>query len=827
MPWLLFSRLTKAFSSEVDPVRVKKTRQNNKREPPLRFNRNGMGSRLAFAAAMSVAGLAAHAQDGPAGEMLYLEVFINGETTGLIANFAQRSEGRLAIKVTEMRELRIRSDSVPAGPDGFVDLDRCSSMTYRYDQVRQVVLIQITDQGRLPFQVMTRPKPEPIATSAQAPGAVLNYTIFATSDTNTNSFLVGLGKQPNLSGSFEARLFSEYGVFSQSAIANSSSEIAPEAIRLDTTWSYSDPNSLTAFHAGDVISGGLSWTRSLRLGGAQIQRNFSLRPDLVTMPMPRFSGTAAVPSTVDVFVNSLKTYSGTVPAGPFQIQNLPVISGAGNQRIVVQDSMGRQTVVDQPFYSSSKMLGEGLMDFSAEAGFIRQDYGIGSFSYDKNPAASGSVRYGLNDWLTLEGHGETTNALLNAGAGVNLLLGSWGVASAAFAGSRADSNSSGILWSASLELGRGGYTAYARTQRTTMNYLDLASIPSTTSAIPGVSILSPRPSRELDQIALNVPLRFDPSSLTVSFTRLQDPLNNRNDILGLTYTRPLPGNASLFFSGFKDFANPDSYGFFGGISLSLGGNISASSSVSNTGSGTSGGINVNKSQSLDSGSWGWRVQDQEGVGTTRAAAVSYRSDFGRAEVGVQQVAGTTQATAQFDGAVAFVDGNTFFTNRIDDAFVVVDAGTPNVDVFYENRPIGTTGSSGVMLVPYLRAYQKNQVSIDPKNLAVDADVPSTRAAVVPADRGAVVVKFGVSENARNAVVVLKDGDGKDIPAGSSAHLAEGEDAVVGYGGEVYLKGLKDKNNVVVERAEQGPCQASFDYQPTPGERVVIRDVVCR
>ena len=36
--------------------------------------------------------------------------------------------------------------------------------------------------------------------------------------------------------------------------------------------------------------------------------------------------------------------------------------------------------------------------------------------------------------------------------------------------------------------------------------------------------------------------------------------------------------------------------------------------------------------------------------------------------------------AQVDGAVAFVGGGTFFSNRIDDAFAVVDAGSPDVDV---------------------------------------------------------------------------------------------------------------------------------------------------
>src|SRR4051812_7873851 len=41
--------LVRAFSSEVDPVRVKKTRQNKEPRAPFRFNRNGNGSSIVTA----------------------------------------------------------------------------------------------------------------------------------------------------------------------------------------------------------------------------------------------------------------------------------------------------------------------------------------------------------------------------------------------------------------------------------------------------------------------------------------------------------------------------------------------------------------------------------------------------------------------------------------------------------------------------------------------------------------------------------------------------------------------------------------------------------
>jgi outer membrane usher protein len=41
----------------------------------------------------------------------------------------------------------------------------------------------------------------------------------------------------------------------------------------------------------------------IRLAGVQIRSDFSMRPDLVTFPLPSISGAAAVHSVVDVLTN--------------------------------------------------------------------------------------------------------------------------------------------------------------------------------------------------------------------------------------------------------------------------------------------------------------------------------------------------------------------------------------------------------------------------------------------------------------------------------------------------------------------------------------------
>ncbi len=94
-------------------------------------------------------------------------------------------------------------------------------------------------------------------------------------------------------------------------------------VRLDTTYTFGNVGRMTTFRLGDV-TGALAWTRSSRLGGFQIRRDFDLRPDLVTFPVPEFAGTAAVPSTVDIFINNAARSSRRpVPTGPFVVTNPP------------------------------------------------------------------------------------------------------------------------------------------------------------------------------------------------------------------------------------------------------------------------------------------------------------------------------------------------------------------------------------------------------------------------------------------------------------------------------------------------------------------------
>lgn len=758
---------------------------------------------------------------------LYLEVFINDVSTELIGTFTQFPDGALAATPEELTQVGLKPVDSAVGADGLVRLDQLPDVAFRIDEPTQGLYITTTNEGRAARVVdVGGSKKEDRLQPQSGYGGVLNYSLFASSN---QLFEKDVDLFQGISGGFEARVFSPFGTLSQGFIAGYSDGEFGGFTRLNTTWSYSDPNRLTTYRAGDFISGGLSWTRPVYLGGIQAERNFALRSDLVTLPLPSFGGTAAVPSTLEVYTQNVRTYTGDIPAGPFQVTNLPVFTGAGEAQVVLRDSLGRETTTTLPFYTSSAMLGQGLLDFSAEVGFPRRNFGIESDDYDSRVFGVATARYGLTNWLTLEGHAEGGENLINAGVGAAFPLGPYGAASVAVAGSHHDGRT-GSLVNATLEMSYEGWSIYGRIQRAFGDYEDIASVTAepSFSDLGDIPIFSAGVPRVIDQVTLSVPTPLDFSSLNLSYTHLESAEGQKSQILGLSYSQQIFKRSSLYATAFTDLEDRGSFGIFAGISVPFGDDIMASTGIEQGPDGLNVVADIAKSERLEDGSIGWRARTSEGETPNRSAAASYRAPFARFEAGVQQYDKDFRATAQMDGAIAVADGGVFATNRIDDAFAVVDVGAPNVDVQFQNRPVGRTNRQGRILVPGLNSYEPNTVSIDPKNLPIDADVPATKEVVVPADRSGVVVRFGVSEAPEAAVVTLVDSSGAPLEAGLKGRVEGGsEEFVIGYDGQAYIHGLSAQNAVVIDRLDGTSCRADFSYKPKPGQQVAIKNVACR
>ena len=758
---------------------------------------------------------------------LQLEVFVNGHPTGLVGTFEYSTDKRMRAKAGDLHDLGIATGETDR--TRWLDLAKIPGLTYNYDEANQTIALRADETRLVRKEYAARPQDDELPEIDTSTGALLNYSLVGLYQRQDSAldFASGTSSGGGINAQLDGRIFGPYGTFSNSLLAGTNLANEQTLTRLETAWSWSDPKNLVTWRAGDTISGGLDWTRPVRLGGVQYQRNFRLRPSLITTPLPEVTGSAAVPSTVDVYINNTKTFSRKVNAGPFRVTELPALTGAGTARVVLRDATGRTSETTAQLYGSTQLLRKGLYDFSTEAGVARRNLGTKSNDYDDKIAALGTLRYGFTDDFTGEVHAEIQPALFNAGAGFVTRLGTFGIASLAASASTFHGAFGAQIYAA-LQTEVWGLTISASTRRAFGTYADLVTSTAATVEIPdaATSRFTFSPTRSLDLISVGIPLYQFGASLNLSFVNSETEEEAVSRTITGSLSKRLTKNASVYATGFHDIEDGGT-GIFAGITVALGDRTSASLGVTTNSGETRFSGSYTRSAGHTPGSYGYRLSANRGNVDTWQASVTYQAERARLRGTVERYGENTRGTIVADGAVAVAGGGVFLTNRVDDAFAVVDAGAPGVEVSYENRPVGTTNKDGLLLVPGLRSYEKNKITIDPKNLPIDAEIETTEQTVVPADRHGVKVKLNIKQQSQSALVSFRGPGGAFIAAGQpGVVIATGEEFVVGYDGQAFIKTLSNSNTVRIG-APATACTASFTYKPAPGSQVVIEDVPCR
>jgi outer membrane usher protein len=762
---------------------------------------------MAMSTSMSTARAAAPDQT------LLLDVVINGRPIEKIGEFVSHAN-QLYAMARELREIGLE---VPADAgSGLIPLSRLPEVSYQVDMPNQRLMVNAAAASLSPTMIeVLSDHPGRGIPVQSANGVTLNYNLVGTT----------VAGQALASGQFDARLFTTYGVASSGLLANLGDNLH-QAIRLDSTYTYSSVDTMRRYRVGDVVSGGFNWTRPVRLGGAQITTDFSLRPDLVTFPVPGLSSQVAVPSTVDVLVNGVQQLSRNVPPGPFQVQQLPIVTGAGTVSMVVTNPLGQQTTETLPYYASALLLAPGISDYSAEAGTVRLNYGILSNDYD-SMAASASFRRGVSAWLTLEAHAETTAGMVMGGGAAAIKLANLGVLS--LSGAASKSAHSGRQFGIGIERITPVFSFSASTLVASKNFQDIAAVDGdpvprllmrasmglSLGSIGSFGVAYTGINRDASRAA---PI-FDSTSLSMQgaaqgFYRYTYPIPAQHvQLVTASYSRRLFGSVYGYATAYYDLAESHSAGALIGVSIPIGNRGSVSLSGAAASGQDYGTVQAMRSV-VDVGDTGGQALSSSGTTARQLAELDYKAPWALLGVGADRSSGQTAVRATAQGALSLVNGGVFASNTIYDGFAVVDTeGVKDVHVLEENRPIGVTDASGQLLVPDLRSYDTNRIGIDPRDVPVDSDVGQTTRIVRPQDRSGVVLAFPIRAS-RGATLHLVDDEGVPVAVGGEATLeATGVTVPVGYDGEAFVRGLLARNRVIVRETSGVTCIADFDFQP--------------
>jgi outer membrane usher protein len=227
------------------------------------------------------------------------------------------------------------------------------------------------------------------------------------------------------------------------------------------------------------------------------------------------------------------------------------------------------------------------------------------------------------------------------------------------------------------------------------------------------------------------------------------------------------------------------------------------------------------------GDWGYQAFPSVDGTTHEFAQGQYKSPVGLFTAGVDSDDGVTTVRLESQGAFSLVDHGLFPSNTIYDSFAVVDTNpVAHVRVLQENRDVGTTNSSGRLLVPDMRSFDLNRIAIEPTDIPPEATINTASRELRPQDRSGVVVKFPIKFS-HGALLKLVDATGVAVPLGSTATLrATGTVVPVGYDGDAYVEDLSPHNELLIEFPDGNRCTAAFDYKSIAGDIPLIGPLRC-
>lgn len=712
-------------------------------------------------------------QQASAGEELWLSARINAQGEGETALFVKTPDGKLLARREDLARWRLKSSvAIAHAGEDYVPLASLEGLSYRLDEGNQSLELQAPPALFNATQIGSTA--EAAAAMPTTSGGFLNYDLFASRD-DTSTLLNGL---------LEAGIYGNLGVATSSFLRRDLGTQA-ETLRLDSTWTLDRPARTASLRLGDSISRAAGWGGAVRFGGLQWSTNFATQPGLATLPLPSLTGEAVLPSTVDLYINDALRLREALPPGPFSIQDLPAVSGSGEIRMVVRDLLGREQVLTQPFYTSPRLLRPGLHDYSYEIGAVRENYGQASNDYGRLLAV-GTHRLGLSPQLTGELHVELLETQQTAGIGGSALLPGLGIITAAIAGSHGE-NGRGELLSLGLERQGRAISVGASTQLAS-RYFTLLGLQPDESA----------PRQRSHAYASASAGRYGALGLAYTLEERRDEPEVR--LLSASYNLNLGRSAYLSLSALMNLGQePDS-----SVGLTytqvLGGRSSFSAGSRQHGDEVQSQIQLQRSLPTGSG-FGYRLRADTGETDSQEVGVSAQNGFGTYLLEAAQSGGQQSQRAGASGGVALVRDGVYFSRRISDSFAVVHVPDhPGVRVYADNQLVGRTGVDGSVLIPRLRAYQKNSIRIETADLPLDSTLDRLEFNAVPAFRSGLLLEFPV-QRSLNATLTLLQDNGQPLPAGAVAQL-NGQQFPVGERGELYLSGLSRENHLTVTWREQ-------------------------
>lgn len=613
---------------------------------------------------------------------------------------------------------------------------------------------------------------------------------------------------------------------------------------------------------GDSVSGG-QILDGVRLRGISLATDERMRAQSQQGYAPQVRGIAESNATVTISQNGYTLYETTVAPGPFVIGDLYATGAGGDLTVSVTEVDGRRTRFIVPWSVAPQLLRVNTRMFSLNLGQVRQ-YGAAQSSPGVFQA---SLAQGVSNYLTLYGGGSFTegHTLGKLGFALGTPVGAFSLD-----GSQSrtrvpgqpglSGQSLGVGYSNNLPAS-GTHFVLGVYRYSTLGYLSLYDALTLRERAQGER--GPQDfARQKKRIDLTISQKLGQGSLSlygssVDFWRRQDGRQTSFTVSYGSHWRGVSWNISAQRARVEDTRrlltdreHADEV-FFGRVgqrgrldnrlaltlSMPLGGAL-RSPSMNSVLSRDRGDRRGSQQQVGISGLLGEAGQANYGLSGTRSrteggafsnvnAYAGMRTGAGQLRGGYAQARDSTQLSFSAEGGViAHADGITW-SPSLGEAAALVQA--PAAEGAMLGHASGVRiDRDGFGVVPSLRAFHGNSVSLDPKGMAMDVELKESVQRVVPTAGAVVLLRFDTISG-RAVVIKALQASGKPLPFAAQVLDEQGREVgVIGQASKAFVRGIADSGRLSVVWGEAAANQCSIEYRlpkPAPGQRQVSADLL--
>lgn len=574
---------------------------------------------------------------------------------------------------------------------------------------------------------------------------------------------------------------------------------------------------------------------SISFTGLQLNSDKEMLPDSMNGFAPVIKGIARTTADVTVYQNGYSIYKTTVSPGAFEINDLYPTGSAGDLYVMVKESDGSEQSFVVPFASLAILQREGQIEYAFSSGKTRS----GSSGGKEYNLLQSTIAWGALSNVTLYGgfqqlEDKYSNALL--GAGFN--LGSVGALSFDASQSWADikenpaadktSSSEGqsyrVRFSKDFPL-TGTNFSVAGYRYSTHGYYSLQNFIDNANSYSNCCSSTGRTKDRFDASASQIFSGFGSLSLSLVSESYWD--NSRMESLGVSYSNTI-GRVSYFINyshnrnvqstSQDNESSPSSDNIISlTVSVPFGADVSANYNMNSSRTGdTTHSLGLSGAAFADR-SLNWNLQEGYNASdksTSGNVNLNYQGSKGEVAAGYGYDSYSSHYNYSLRGGMVAHSGGITLSRYLGESVALVEA--PGVkDVAVRGQTNVMTDSAGYAVVPFVRAYHENNLSLDEQQVS-GAEIDNIVRTVVPTRSAIVKVKYDTWIGYK-AMMTLRS-QNKVVPFGAVITLVdesqdnkENRSSIVGDSGQVYLTGLPGKGRLFVKWGDAQNTQCHFNY----------------